>query len=98
MLTPTGPAFKEYGSIDRADQPQEHVDQIYPDGVLHPLNSCVAFGVLMNVHLAKYAKDCDPQDTSSGVSRGPFRSIRDKTHNRIASQTKKRWDLMRGTP
>lgn len=36
---------------DRRDQPEEHVDQVDPDGVLHALDRLVALGVFLDEEL-----------------------------------------------
>lgn len=45
-----------------AQQPEDQVGQVDPDGVLHELDVTVALGVLVDVHLAKDAKDRTPQN------------------------------------
>lgn len=44
------------------NQPQQCADQIDPHGILHPLNTTIALGVLVNVHLAKHPEKRDPED------------------------------------
>jgi hypothetical protein len=36
---------------ERSDEPEEKVDEIDPDGILHALDARVAFGVFLDVHL-----------------------------------------------
>lgn len=54
-------------SIERSNEPQEHVNEIDPNGVLHTLNRRAStvvvangFGIFMDVQLAKGAKDGRP--------------------------------------
>lgn len=42
------------GGCQRADEPEEGVGQVDPDGVLHTLNATVALCVLLDVHLASH--------------------------------------------
>lgn len=34
------------------DEPEKHVDEVHPDGMLHPTNIIVALRLLMDVHLS----------------------------------------------
>lgn len=49
--------------IDRCDEPQQHVDQINPNGPFHPLNPTVTLGVLMDVHVSEKAEESRKEDT-----------------------------------
>ena len=50
-------------AINRGDEPQEHINQIDPDGVFHPLDSTITFGVLMDIHFAEKTEEGDEEDT-----------------------------------
>jgi hypothetical protein len=63
VFTPVSSVLKGQPSIDGTNQPQKHVDQVHPHGVLHPRNARIALGVFVDVHLAEYTEDCDPEDT-----------------------------------
>lgn len=54
---------KEYTSaIKRADKPEQGICQINPNGILHALDIVVAICVHADVHIAKQAEECDPQN------------------------------------
>src|SRR3954468_11572399 len=42
---------EHHGATHGSQEPQEHVDQIHPDGILHPLYAAIALRVLSNVEL-----------------------------------------------
>ncbi|KAH0565133.1 hypothetical protein GP486_001466 [Trichoglossum hirsutum] len=65
------------------DQPQKHVDQVHPHGVLHPHNAGIAFGVFVDVHLAEYAKDCDPEDAKQ---RGELGFLRKEISGEVSQE------------
>jgi hypothetical protein len=44
------------------DEPEEGAGKINPNGVLHASDISVTLGILINVHLAKHAKEGDPED------------------------------------
>lgn len=50
------------GHANGADEPEDQVGQVDPDGVLHGLDVAVALGVLVDIHLAKDAEDGAPQN------------------------------------
>lgn len=50
------------GAGDGADEPQQHVGEVDPDGVLHALDIAVALGVLLDVHVAEQAEERNPKN------------------------------------
>lgn len=73
------------GHANGADEPEDQVGQVDPDGVLHGLDVAVALGVLVDVHLAKDAKDGAPQDEhdeAPGRDRGEAHDERDQVEQR----------------
>lgn len=55
-------AEEQYCAINRTQEPQQHVDQVDPDRILHPLHPGVAVRVHMHVDLPKQAENSYPQD------------------------------------
>lgn len=55
---------EQYCTVNRTQKPQQHVDQVDPDRVLHPLHPGVSRWVRVHVDLPKKAKNSDPQDAS----------------------------------
>jgi len=55
-----GPCLAVFPEDERAvasrDEPEQHVDEQNPDGVLHAGNTLVALGILVDVHLAENAE------------------------------------------
>jgi len=52
-------------STDHGQKPQQHVRQINPSGILHPLRIRALIPLLltetpMQVYLAEYAEECEP--------------------------------------
>ena len=45
---------------DSRNEPEQHIDQIDPNRVLHALDIAITFGVLVDEHFAKFAEDCRP--------------------------------------
>lgn len=73
------------GHANGADEPEDQVGQVDPDGVLHGLDVAVALGVLVDVHLAKDAKDGAPQDEhdeAPGRDGGEAHDERDQVEQR----------------
>lgn len=52
------------------NQPQESVGQVNPDCVLHALDTTVALGILIDVHLSKDTKESNPEDEEDKVPDG----------------------------
>lgn len=48
-------------------QPQNSIDQINPDSILHPLHIRISLCILLDEQLPKYAKERDPQDKQDRV-------------------------------
>ena len=46
---------------DRAEEPQQRIGEVYPDGILHPLDARIAFGILLDVHLRSEEKESESQ-------------------------------------
>lgn len=61
-------AEERHRSPYRREEPEQHVRQIDPDGVLHPCNAAL-FGsrVLTDVHVAEEAEECCPEDADMRV-------------------------------
>jgi hypothetical protein len=52
---------------DRADQPQQHIHKINPNGMLHPENARIALCVGFDVEIPEDAKDSNPKDEEDGI-------------------------------
>jgi hypothetical protein len=52
---------------DRADKPKQHIDQVDPNRVLHPLGATVHPALFADVQLAKEPKDCHPKDEEDNI-------------------------------
>lgn len=66
------------GCADKGEEPQDGIDEVDPDGVLHALHAAVALGVLIDVHLSKNAKQRNPQDEEDQVPRPHEPEAQDK--------------------
>lgn len=65
MQTPLLPGEKRHDTPHQRDEPQQHVHQINPNRILHAHEArLVGRGVFVDVHAAKDAKDCRPEDTA----------------------------------
>jgi len=62
-------------SNDRSDEPEEHVDEVDPDGVLEPRDVVIAVWVLMDVDRGEDAEDSRPQDAANGMLANPLARI-----------------------
>lgn len=65
---------------EEGDEPQQRAGEIHPHGILHALHARVALGLLVNVHLAKHAKQDDPQDEQDQVPRPDEPEAQDEGH------------------
>ena len=64
MQRPPPPKPKEqHRPRNRTDQPQQHIDQIHPHRILHPLNPRIPLWILTNIHLPKDPKQRKPKHT-----------------------------------
>ena len=52
-------------SVNGRDEPEQHIDEIDPDSVLHPPDSAVAFRLLMNVHPGEKTEEGGKKDTAA---------------------------------
>jgi hypothetical protein len=50
-----------------ADEPEKHVDEVNPDGTLHPLYSSVPLRVLLDVHIPKETEYSRPEDEEDSI-------------------------------
>jgi len=63
MQTPAPPIHhKDDGAINGRHEPEQHVDEVYPDGVLHARDAAVAFCVFRDVHFAEDAEESHVED------------------------------------
>ena len=64
-------------AVARRNEPEQHVDEVYPDGVLHTLNAAVSFRILVDEQAAEDAEDGDPESTTlkSAFPFFPFRGF-----------------------
>ena len=53
---------------DGREEPEQHIDQIDPHGILHPLDSAVSLGFLMHKHLPKDPEHGCPENTNGRSS------------------------------
>jgi hypothetical protein len=67
----------EHRHTNSTDQPEQSIGQINPHGILHPLYTCISLRMLLDVQIAKYAKQGDPEDEEDTV---PCESERDPRH------------------
>ena len=66
MQRPSTPhGEKHHHSHNSRDQPQQHINQIDPHRILHPLDPTVTLRLLMNIQFPKRAKYSRPQDTTT---------------------------------
>lgn len=68
VQTPLIPKQEHDHANDSADEPQEHIDQVDPDGVFHSLDPAIALRVLVNVEFTEDTEDGCPEDTAPGKS------------------------------
>lgn len=64
------PSPEENGANDGTHEPQQQVDQVNPDGVLHARDATAVLGVLVDVHLAEDTKYCAPEHKQHKVPGG----------------------------
>lgn len=48
--------------VNSRDEPQQHIDEINPDGVFHALDPAVSLRVLVDVHVAEEAEERGEED------------------------------------
>ena len=66
METSATTMSKEHNSVvHSAQKPQYRIDEINPDCILLALNTRVSIGILIDVDLAKHAKDSNPENTTN---------------------------------
>lgn len=56
-----------YQHANGAAEPEQRIDQIDPDCVLHALNATIALRIGMDIHVAKDPEHGDPEDEQNGV-------------------------------
>lgn len=68
------------GAGDGANEPQQHVGEVDPNGVLHALDVAVTLGVLLDVHVAEQAEEGDPEDEDDEAPGGDRGEAQDEGH------------------
>jgi len=68
----------EYHHPNRREQPQQRINQINPNRVLHPLNAIIPLRIFFDIHAAKQAKERDPQDEEYRVPDEKERDAREE--------------------
>ena len=58
---------EEHKHANSAAQPEQRIEQVYPDRVLHALDAAIALRVRMDVELPKDAKDGDPENEKNCI-------------------------------
>lgn len=61
------PLKEQHTAHNRTEEPQQQIDQIDPNRILHPLDTRGHFSVLVNVHLAEDAEERAPEDEEDEV-------------------------------
>jgi hypothetical protein len=69
--TPPTPPMPEpkHQHPQRTNQPQESINQIHPNRMLHPRNPAIPLRVRLDIHIAKQSKERDPEDEQDRVER-----------------------------
>lgn len=63
--TPSSSQEKHHHTHHGRDEPQQHIYQIHPYGVLHARDSTIALCVRVDVEIAKDPEHCSPEDTTN---------------------------------
>ncbi len=75
---------------DRAEEPEQRIGEVYPDGILHPLDARITFGILLDVHL-KSAEKKNPRVSPTSYTPATARqSVRKGGERDVHCQTTRR--------
>ena len=76
QASPTTMREVDNSIVDRTQQPQNSIDQINPNSILHTYNPSVPLSIFLDEHLPKDTKDCYPENTTQKkalAKQGPLR-------------------------